>query len=254
MYPMLRWCSYCQRLIGEVAPLASIEVTHGACGQCARRLEAGEPLIPEYHDRVQFYRELFSAALAGDEKSCEALIVRSRDAGLGREELLIGLLQPALMEIGKLWEAGSVTPAHEQRFTAWCNSRLDRVATPPSEPPLDLLLLQAPDNLHTVGVRVAEQVLSGRGLRCRAVQAPLGAAEIMQLCAEHQPAWLGFSCALPQMVEASLALHTSLVASGHHGRTIVSGQAVRRHPEAWRGRGVLVCPTLADALSVLQAR
>ena len=66
--------------------------------------------------------------------------------------------------------------------------------------------------------------------------------------------WLGFSCALPQMVEASLALHTSLVASGHHGRTIVSGQAVRRHPEAWRGRGVLVCPTLADALSVLQAR
>jgi hypothetical protein len=49
------------------------------------------------------------------------------------------------------------------------------------------------------------------------------------------------------MVEDARAFASELVAGGYRGGFILSGQAVRRAPEAWLGLDLVVCPTIEDA-------
>ena len=90
---MIHWCSYCQRLIGELPPLTSYEVSHGICRNCVVRLEAGEPLVAEYKEVVRFFRELFAAGNASDLHAGARLIERAQARGYGQAELLVGLAE-----------------------------------------------------------------------------------------------------------------------------------------------------------------
>lgn len=36
---MIRWCSYCQKFLGERAPFDDPSFTHGICERCDLRLE-----------------------------------------------------------------------------------------------------------------------------------------------------------------------------------------------------------------------
>lgn len=44
----------------------------------------------------------------------------AHDMHLRPADVMLGLIQPALVEIGHKWEQGGVTAADEHEFTAWC--------------------------------------------------------------------------------------------------------------------------------------
>lgn len=254
---MIVWCSYCQKLIGEVPPLTSFDVSHGMCARCYARVEAGEDLIEEHTEAIQLFRALFRAASVGDPSTCAALAKRAAEAGLGAREILVGLLQPALVEIGRKWESGEMSIADEHRFTAWCRTMmalLDRPPAPPPEEPLDILIVQAPGNRHEIGAQMAAHLLLAEGIAADAVVPDLPVGEIATLLRERKPAWLGISCSLPGMVEDARRLGEELVAGGFRGRVMLGGQALRRAPDAWADLGLSVCLTVLDARMLIAPR
>ncbi len=248
---MIRWCAYCQRLLGEVAPLTNFDITHGMCASCAARLEAGESLIEQNQSVIRFYRALFDAASAGDQDTCALMVQQARAAGFSGPELLVGLVQPALGKIGELWEIGKVSVADEHRFSAWCGRMLAMLDSATAIPaPLDLLIVQARANRHDLGPRMAAQALATHGISTQ-VASTLTVDDLLQLSRELQPAWIGFSCALPENVESALEAMSRLLDAGYRGGLILSGQALRRHPTGWVGRGAEVCLTIEDALELI---
>lgn len=249
---MIRWCSYCQTLLGEIEPYEQYEVSHGICERCDARLAAGEPLLTEYDAAIKLYRELFAAAHAGDQRTCLTLAARARALGFDSIALAVGLIQPALVEIGRKWEAGSVTVADEHRFTAWCEAMLAVLDRPaPPEGPLELLIVNTPGNRHQLGARIAEIALLGEGIRTRAIVPGRPIDEIMALVAEHQPAWVGLSCALPYQFPQARAAAAQLAATGYAGRIILSGGSLRHKAGARPDIDAHVCVTIEQARDLI---
>lgn len=247
---MIVWCAYCQRLIREVAPLTGFDISHGICARCQARLEVDPSFTGDDRSIIEFYRALFAAACKADRRACVDLVRRALDMGLPPAEVMLGVVQPALVEVGEKWELGEITVADEHEFTAWCETMLAHFeveAGPPED--LDILIVPAPGNRHCLGPRIAEQVLLAAGVRARCIVPELPVDDLAVRVARHRPSWVGFSCALPRMVEPSLKVAAQLVDRGYPGRFMLSGQALRRYPYV-PGVGSLatVCLTLEEAL------
>lgn len=253
---MIVWCSYCQRLIREVAPLTGFEISHGICARCQARLEVDPSFTGDDRSIIEFYRALFGAAFKADRRACGDLVRRARDMGLHPAEVMLGLVQPALVEIGDKWERGEATVADEHEFTAWCEAMLSlfEVEAGTAED-LDILIVPAPGNLHCLGPRIAEQVLLAAGVGARCIVPELPVDDLARRIDRHNPSWIGFSCALPPMIEASLNVAARLADRGFSGRFMLSGQALRRHPHLPSDDSlVTVCLTLDEALAHLRSR
>ncbi len=250
---MIRWCCYCQTLLGEVAPLTDYTITHGICARCDERLEADEPLIAQNAAVINFYRALFDAGRDGELSTCVEMAGRAIKEGYAPVDLLVGLLQPALETVGRHWELGLATVAQEHAFTAWCEGMMaavPRLIAPPG--PLELLIVQAPGNRHVIGAHIAEQSLLDHGVIAQSVPGSPSVESVEELIRQRAPRWLGFSCALPHMIDGALEMADKLVARGYRGGVMLSGQAVRRTPAITSPIGVELCLTVGDAGRLIQ--
>lgn len=253
---MIIWCAYCQSLIREVEPLTGFDISHGICARCHARLEADPSFAGDDRSIAEFYRALFAAACKADRRACADLVRRAREMGLRPAEVMLGLVQPALVEIGEKWELGEATVADEHEFTAWCEAMLAlfEVETGPEEEDLDILIVPAPGNRHYLGPRIAEQALLAAGIRARCIVPELPIDDLVLRIARHRPSWIGFSCALPPMIERSLDVAAKLVERGFSGRFLLSGQALRRRLYAPGDVSIAtVCLTIEEARALVQA-
>ena len=65
-----------------------------------------------------FFRSMQGIARSGSRVEVDEILQESRRLRMPPMDLLLGILQPLLVEIGQLWEAGQVTVAVEHRFSA----------------------------------------------------------------------------------------------------------------------------------------
>lgn len=200
---MIRWCCYCQRFLGEVAPYDVPAFTHTICDPCDARLERDEPVMEETEPVRRLVKRLVESAVQGDRAACEAVIAEARALKLGAESLLVGMLQPALYQAGLDWQAARMSVAAEHRLTGWCESVFSALPVAPLSRPLDLLIFQAPGNVHTLGPRIAAHVLAARGLSVEAIVPALPLQEMVEQVQRLRPRSVGFSCALPDAVPAA---------------------------------------------------
>ena len=248
---MVRWCSFCQTFLGETPPLLDYAITHAICERCEARLEAGERLVEQREPVIAFFRALFDAARIGDQSTCRALAERGQREGRDTTAMLVGMLQPGLESIGRAWEYGTLSVAEEHRFTAWCQAVLSFLPRPRAPiAPLDLLLFVAPGNLHDLGIRFFERVVTDAGFSCRAIVPELPLQEIRALIQTHAPRWVGFSCGLPGSVEPARRLARELGLE----RVMLGGQAFRASPAAWEINDAHVCVTIDHAIALLSQR
>lgn len=238
---MIRWCSYCQDFLGEVAPFDNPAFTHGICKPCNARLKKHEAVYDETEPARALVRRLVDAARQGDAPACEAVVAEAHAVGLAGESLLVGMLQPALYQAGLDWHAARMSVAAEHRLTNWCERVFSALPALPASRPLDLLILQAPGNSHTLGPRFAAHLLAERGLSVEAIVPALPLEEIVYLALDLRPRVLGLSCALPEAVPAACELVSSLRARLEpevHCRYVMSGFAFRMNGPA--------SPSIAD--------
>lgn len=75
----------------------------------------------------EFYAAYLAAVLAADRREAFGVVDRARAAGLGLAAIYLEVLQPALREIGRLWQENEISVADEHLATAISQSVMARL-------------------------------------------------------------------------------------------------------------------------------
>lgn len=73
------------------------------------------------------YREYLDAVLAGDRRRAVAAVDRARSEGVGHRDIYLGVFQPALREVGRLWEENRIGVADEHLATSITQAAMARL-------------------------------------------------------------------------------------------------------------------------------
>ena len=186
---MIKWCAYCQSYMGESAPFDKHSLTHGLCASCAAK---GVATGPDISDRLRplanFFQKIRKESRDGIETPPAEWITKGLALGLKPADLLLGIMQPLLYEIGEAWARGEVTVATEHRFSAFAETLtgLLYVYAPElgknrqSHAP-DIVLTNADGNYHTLGIKFLEMRLLSAGVKTFTVLPGLPACKIIKL-------------------------------------------------------------------------
>ena len=253
---MIHWCAYCQSYIGESEPFDDFSLTHGVCRKCANTGVAVSPGAAEsLRPLSMFFRRVRAEARAGVKAEPEYWVGEAFKLGIKPQDLLIGVLQPALYEIGRLWAAGEVTVAAEHRFSAFAEEAVAAVfryypdlakGRQAAEP--DVLLTCADGNYHTLGIRFLEAGLLANGLRTLTVLPGLPAAAAADLAARLKPVALGISVALEEQLKSAgeLAEMLGRLPARERPLLLLGGLPLKTGAKAPSGPGVFACRSVAD--------
>ena len=240
---MYSWCAYCQHLIGEVEPLTDYRVSHGMCKPCSIDIEHYSP-APSVLRAKALFTTLYDAAHSGQFEACDRAIDEALRAGLRPSEIMIGVLHPALGQIGARWETGEISVAEEHRFTEFANRVIQRLRhqRPSNEWPL-VLLAPFEENYHEVGLCIMEHLAWERDVPCSRLPVGTSVSAITTHVVDFEPNLVGLSVSLVEMVPAALEFARTLATRLPTNSELILGGQAFRHGEA---------PSLPDDLTVLR--
>jgi methanogenic corrinoid protein MtbC1 len=245
---MFRWCAYCQRLIGEREPLTNYRLTHGICDACEKAVHeyvAGRSTLLAR----ELLAELTQLGARGDLTECDRFVRSALGAGIRPSEILIGLLHPALGEIGEQWERGEVDVRDEHRFTAFASRVLQLVPLPHVSTTVrpSIVLAMMEGNQHDLGIQMLQRLALERGHPCLAVHPGLPDDDIVGMAKDLRPAMLGLSVSMPAAVPAAARLHGRIEdATAGATRVVLGGNAFRRSDPLPLPEGVRVLRSIDD--------
>ena len=200
---MLKWCSYCQQFLGEVPDYDNFSISHGTCPECYADLfgqgdvDLTRPLLLK---AVQ--RKLWTAGLENNLTAAAKVIDDAVSTGLRPVDILIGMVAPMLYQVGEDWKTGVFSVEQEHRFTTFCEKIIDLVTTkmqlnpsPNSTSDGAILLMNAPGNVHTLGLRIIALWLASKG-RIATILDTQDAANVLKVIKTTRPTLLLISVAL----------------------------------------------------------
>jgi methanogenic corrinoid protein MtbC1 len=236
---MLKWCSYCQQFMHEIAPYDDFGVTHGLCATCESSHE--DLFSREEIERSLFlqkiFRTLFDAGRNDDfEASCR-IVETAIDANCRPVDILMGMIAPMLFEIGEQWKRGALSVEAEHRFTAFSENviqlietRIGAVRKPPvrSDAPL-LFLMNAPGNRHNLAMRILTTWLKGRGPKLRIIEEGANQDTLLRSIVLERPKYLLISMSLTEQYDrvAEIARTVRALPRDVRPQTIVGGYPIK---------------------------
>lgn len=188
------------------------------------------------------WRLFFGHVLAG--RAWEALIVareQIRDLD-DHKQFLLQVAQPAMYEIGRLWEQGRISVAQEHLASAVVRQVLAAlyadIPLPASESPR-VMVVCAPGEQHDLAGRLLSDYLELEGLNIRFVGASLPIADILAGLREFEARVLMLSVTMPfNLVDAGEVLKALRRDKALADvRVLVGGQAFSGRPDLWREFG-----------------
>lgn len=199
--------------MGERAPTSDLSSTHGICEQCT---ETGVWIDRDAVERLrplkELHRRLTQLASEGSVLRLDEELRNAESMGLQPIDLLVGVLQPALYELGALWERGAIPPVQEAKLTRFCERAIDALSEQQrkrlarvDEQRL-VFLVAARGNAHTLGMKMLAFVLREQGMMPRVLPRTPSPVALRELCEVVSPAAVGISVALPEHGAASLEL------------------------------------------------
>jgi methanogenic corrinoid protein MtbC1 len=190
---------------------------------------------------------------SGDLTQCERFVRAALAAGIRASDVLIGVLQPALCEIGKRWQRGEISVSDEHRFTAFATHVLHCLPLPDvhsaKERPILLAVLEG--NQHDIGVQMLQRVALERGHPCLAVHPGLPDDEVVQLASQLRPPLLGVSISMSEMIPAGVRLYERLSGQREGAERVVLGGNAFRQPDAKTLPDIAVLRTIDDYFAAL---
>jgi methanogenic corrinoid protein MtbC1 len=262
---MIRWCSYCQKFLGESPPWDDLRITHGVCPSCAKDLSS--PDRAAHEDKAIILSGLFSrmraVALSGNPGSAQELIQEARKSGIRPLDLALGMVQPVLNELGSLWSRDAATVATEHSYSAFADELIALVfAQCPetakyrgSSEPL-VLLSNVEGNYHTLGLRFLELGLSESCVPNRVILPGLPARQLVAEAIRLGPRILGISASLPDQLGSvrEIARLVKAMPADRKPRVVLGGHLAREGLEFRNEFDIETAPDLASFLdSIVRA-
>ncbi len=233
---MLKWCSYCQQFLGEVPDYDNFAITHGECPECHAETLKGEVDLarPLLHKAVQ--NKLWKAGSTNDLTAAGTVIDDAVFMGIRPVDILIGMVAPMLYQVGDDWKNGTLSVEQEHRFTAFCDQVIGLVSTKMHlSAPLNstssgsILLINAPGNLHTLGLRIIALWLASKGQAATILKEDYGAARLLEFINTTRTKLLLISVALPEQYPGvnEIVEKVAKIANPMRPRIVVGGSAVK---------------------------
>lgn len=182
------------------------------------------------------------AILAGERTAAVNIVNEAMCEGASGIDVYVDVLQAALYEVGRLWEANRITVAHEhaasaitQLVAAHVYGRLDR-RTAGSRG--TLLITGLEGEMHSVGASMVADVLEADGWTVHFLGTSLPHQAILDAIRERQPSCVGISATMLFNVRAVRRLVDAIrMEWGTTKRVVVGGSAFRHVPGLWREIG-----------------
>jgi methanogenic corrinoid protein MtbC1 len=188
---------------------------HPATVEAASSLSAGPlPLRPPGEPGVG---RLVDCLLGGRTHDCVALAQAACRTQDDLRNVYQKLLQPALYEVGRRWEAGEISVAEEHLATAVAGRMMTalygRLAPPARSRRLRAVVTCAPNEHHEVGARMVADLLELDGWDVRYLGADTPAGDVVALLGSWLPRVLCLSVCVPYNLEAAADLVAAIRAN-----------------------------------------
>lgn len=142
-----------------------------------------------------------SALLKADRKAAQSVVSGQLQQDMHYTEIAVGIVQPALYEIGQLWQINRISVAQEHLATAICQYVLTWAFT---ETPIrasqnrNALFTCVEGNHHSLGLRMIADTFEIQGWDCDYLGANTPTSDLLRQVDNKHPDLLGLSMALPQ--------------------------------------------------------
>jgi MerR family transcriptional regulator, light-induced transcriptional regulator len=154
------------------------------------------------------------ALLARDSARARRVVEAALEDGVPIPDIYLGVLDPALQEVGHRWAMGALNIAEEHYATAVAQSILDGLGRRLRRPPKDgrlAIVSGTPQELHALGTRVVADFLETDGWEVLMLGTGAPAHDIAALVESEQPDLVALSTAtagvIDGVVEVLQALH-----------------------------------------------
>ncbi|HEX2173264.1 MAG TPA: B12-binding domain-containing protein [Dehalococcoidia bacterium] len=196
------------------------------------RLAAGEQL-PDWSDLAAMYGR---ALIDGDPERAADAIRRAHDAGASLIDLAEQVLQPALYEIGRLWECGDVSVAQEHQATAVTRDLLAQLAAAADHyPPKGQRAIAAcaEGERHDLGLKMVATGLELAGWRVDYLGADVPTETLLSLVEGRRPDLIILSVTGDEFLPAANCVAQAVrdLTPDRRPRLQIGGQAVERRPD-----------------------
>jgi MerR family transcriptional regulator, light-induced transcriptional regulator len=216
---------------------------------------------PYVHDRLSALPETaqyVQAALRGGHRAAEELMAGAMQAGYSLTEASVRLVQPAMYEVGRLWQENRITVAQEHLASAISQNVLARSylrATFAPSAGRRALFACAAGNRHSLGLRMLADAFDTIGWDAAYLGADVPLSDLVRHVDASPPDLLGLSISLPGQLalthETIQRLRAEFGGRGTRGPTIwVGGLATLSGERIWRS--LQADGWAADALHALE--
>jgi methanogenic corrinoid protein MtbC1 len=202
-----------------------------------------------------------AALVAGDRRAASKIVDDALDAGSDLRGVYLDMLQPAMREIGRLWQENELTVAEEHVATAITQSVMarvfDRVYTWRDERTPTLIAACADDERHQMGLRMLCDLLELDGWETTYLGASVPIESLVELIQKQCPQVVALSATiaphLPRVRDAIAAIRASGVTP--MPVIIIGGRAVAADPTMAHRLGAdLFAGDASDAVTQLNER
>ncbi len=206
-------------------------------------------------------REYLEAVLAGDRRRAFAVLDRARGAGLGHREMYLAVFQPALREVGRLWEENRISVADEHLATAITQAAMARLyddlfTLSRRRGPL-LIAACADSERHELGLRMICDLLELEGWDTVFLGATTPIDSLVEMVEARRPAVVALSASItPHLGRVREAIRALRERLGDRAPVIaVGGRPFMEDPElAGRVGADLTAMDAVEAVRLLQER
>ncbi|WP_165774752.1 cobalamin B12-binding domain-containing protein [Candidatus Viridilinea mediisalina] len=188
------------------------------------------------------YEEYLGALRSGDRRVALNTVRMALAEGADIRDLYMDVLQPAMYEVGRLWETNQFTVAQEHLATAITQSVMAQIyAAVICNPPIGRTMVATciGGELHELGIRMVSDFFEIEGWDVFYLGANMPPDDVISMIDEHRAHLLAISVTLGGHVMQVRELINAVRAS-HVGRRVkimVGGQPLNRSPDAWKAIG-----------------
>jgi len=186
--------------------------------------------------------ELLEAFRRGDEEGALRMLQRALSSGLDGPSLYLGVFQPALDQVGYLWEAGQASIAEEHQATAMTEWLMRTIwmefqpRTSRAGSPL-LLATCVPGERHDLGITMVSDFLRRDGWKVVNLRADLPAPQITRMVGKVRPGLCLLSAATAERLPDLRSTIAELRSLRADMPILVGGVVFRHDPTLAAGTG-----------------
>lgn len=194
-------------------------------------------------EREQQIKQLLSYLFRGDRKACQNwLEAIQREQSLSLSEIYLELLQPAMQQVGLLWEEGKISVAQEHLASALVSHLMVNLygqQALPTPTRGKVLITTAPNEFHEMGAWMLSDLLEHDGWETHYLGANTPIADILEYLEEEKPDILAISVAIPFNLDKADQLIREVRSHKQFSRLriMLGGQAFNYHERLWEVLG-----------------